>query len=123
VGFLNEIPTILLILPIALLFLDLIYKWFIFKHPPYDTVADMALGALTFCAVHVFNKLLPIDQAMPVKGRAFLWVFAQFAAWPMCMAWAARLERRKARWELYLSYLLGVAGFVVSTGKVLQLVP
>ena len=117
-----NLPWILILVPVGLLALDVIYKWSMFGRPPYDSVADMALAALTFGAVHLLTNLVQATgHPTTVPAMAVVWVLLQFGAWPAALLWSRRLEKMGSGVP-WLSYLAGGIWFTYGTGQVLTLV-
>lgn len=113
----------LVFLPIVLLAFDVAYKWWIYKKPPHDSVADIALAGLTFNAVHVMTRLVHPDGAQGMNPWVFVWVTLQFGIWPLCLFWSAKLQQQPRLGWMFTSYLFGAIWFTYSTGRVLTLLP
>ncbi len=118
-----HVPKLLIALPVGLLVLDGIYKWWIFDHAPYDAAADASLAALTFSAVHLITKLLQPEHAVAVHPGVIPIVIGQFAAWPLALKWGQELKKAESRFILALSYAVGGWWFAYSVGWLLVLVP
>lgn len=117
----TPVTWVLVLLPVVLLGFDIMYKWAIYRRPPHDSVADIALAGLTFNIVHVLTKLVHAT-APSMNAWAFVWVMLQFMVWPLCLFWAARLQA-SGLGLMILSYALGAAWFTYSTMRVLTLLP
>jgi hypothetical protein len=119
----SDVPATLVLLPVGLAVLDGIYKRVIFKHAPYDGVADIALAALTFSAVHLITKSMPPHNALTVPAGVIIVVIAQFAAWPLALTWSRWLRDSKSGIGIGVSYCVGILWFVYSVGRLLLYVP
>jgi len=114
----KDVPRVLIFVPITLLVLDVAYKTHVFKHLPYDTVADASLATLTFSAVHLITT--SVAHPFSVDWPPWLLAGVQFAIWPFSLVWAGHLERTKAGgFLLFMSYMVGGAWFAFSGGLIL----
>lgn len=119
--FFGDVPRVLVFVPIGLLFFDVAYKTHVFKHLPFDTVADTSLAALTFSAIHLITRMLPESHTTGPGYASFIMAGVQFGVWPLTIMWSGRLERTKAGGlMLFWSYLVGGTWFAASTGLILE---
>ena len=77
-GLFDHVPLVLVLVPIVLMVCDVLYKWAMFKSPPYDSVADIALAALTFSAAPRLTRML--GPAATPGGSFSLPAFVWFCA-------------------------------------------
>jgi hypothetical protein len=119
--FFDHVPLVLVFVPIVLMAFDVGFKWRMFKAPPYDSVADIGLAALTFSMVHLCTLFFSGGgRGVPAIGWAFLWCGAQFLAWPAFLLWSVWLHENPITRRLVPSYFVGIAWFMLSTGQVLR---
>ena len=98
---------LLLLIPIALLGIDVRFKLHASGHLPLDTRADMALGALVFSLVHSANGFIGAYSSRSIKT---------FASAEVLQGQNPTLER------LLGSYARAAAWFIFSGGLTLWLV-
>jgi hypothetical protein len=109
-------------LPFILITFDIVFKRFIFKRLPYDSMSDMALAALAFGSVHYMLGLLSAESYGLWVAYAFLIIAFQLLLWILFMSLGRVIERHEGKFVLR-SYAAGACWFTFSAGLLLLIVP
>lgn len=115
-------------MPFILVTFDIVYKRLIFRSLPYDSMADMALGALAFNGVHLLGRLItdgasghPELHGLRIVA-AFLLTAVQVLVW-FVFLFFGRILKGASEKQLLLSYAAGAFWFTLTAGLILIILP